>query len=217
VKKKPSQKKMGGQDINLSKEDQAVWENTAQTLKPLRGAKARVLAKDRETGEPERLAVLRSAPPSDAERYALGSSRPLKSEGQFPAPQVTPKSSPRPVAFDRKAARRLKIGRADIEARIDLHGMRQQEAHSALTRFLLSSSAQGLRYVLVITGKGAPGRRTDDSGFGFGDREERGVLKRNVPQWLAEPALRKVVVSFGNAAPSHGGDGALYVHLRSRG
>ena len=70
--------------------------------------------------------------------------------------------------------------------------------------------------VLVITGKGAPSRRRDeddDYGVRFGE-QERGVLKRNVPRWLAEPELRSIVVSYTTAAIQHGGEGALYVHLR---
>jgi DNA-nicking Smr family endonuclease len=41
------------------------------------------------------------------------------------------------------------------------------------------------------------------------------VLKSNVPRWLAEPELRAIVTSYTTAAQNHGGDGALYVQLRS--
>jgi len=40
------------------------------------------------------------------------------------------------------------------------------------------------------------------------------VLKRNVPRWLDEPDLRPLVVSYTTAAIHHGGEGALYIHLR---
>jgi DNA-nicking Smr family endonuclease len=70
--------------------------------------------------------------------------------------------------------------------------------------------------VLVITGKG----RTEDDPtrpFDMADEKRgRGVLKRNVPRWLAEPALAPFVVSCATASPRHGGEGALYVHLRRR-
>lgn len=131
--------------------------------------------------------------------------------------------------FDRKAARRIRSGRTEIEARIDLHGMRQSEAHSALRSFLHGCHARGVRWVLVITGKGRPSRAWeadhDDTASGArrgrDDRpswhdDERGVLKRNVPRWLAEPDLRSIVVSYTTASPPHGGEGALYVHLRAR-
>lgn len=131
--------------------------------------------------------------------------------------------------FDRKAARRIRSGRIEIEARIDLHGMRQSEAHSALRSFLHGCHARGVRWVLVITGKGRPSRAWEPGHDeaapsvrrGRDDRpswhdDERGVLKRNVPRWLAEPDLRSIVVSYTTASPPHGGEGALYVHLRAR-
>ena len=56
--------------------------------------------------------------------------------------------------------------------------------------------------MLVITGKGG------------GRDGERGVLKRQVPLWLALPEFRALVVGFGDAAIGHGGEGALYVRVR---
>jgi DNA-nicking Smr family endonuclease len=69
--------------------------------------------------------------------------------------------------------------------------------------------------VLVITGKGAPQRTAHDEKL---EREgvERGVLRRNVPRWLAEPELAPIVIGFTTAAIKHGGEGALYVHLRKK-
>jgi DNA-nicking Smr family endonuclease len=118
--------------------------------------------------------------------------------------------------FDRRKARKLAAGREAIDARIDLHGMRQSEAHAALRSFLLGCHADGRRNVLVITGKGGPAQDCDVERPFAMDTRERGVLRRNVPQWLAEPELRAIVVSFRDAARGHGGAGALYVHLRAR-
>jgi DNA-nicking Smr family endonuclease len=89
--------------------------------------------------------------------------------------------------------------------------MRQNEAYAALRRFLLASSIRGDRTVLVITGKG---RRVDLERTRDYMAEERGVLRRLVPQWMAEPELRGIVVSYTTAGPRHGGDGALYVRIR---
>jgi DNA-nicking Smr family endonuclease len=94
--------------------------------------------------------------------------------------------------------------------------MRQSEAHTALRSFLLSCYAKGRRNVLVITGKGGASRGEDPAPSSFMDTRERGVLKRNVPHWLAEPELRAIVVSYREAAQPHGGGGALYIHLRTR-
>lgn len=76
----------------------------------------------------------------------------------------------------------------------------------ALLRFLRSIQAKGGKLVLVITGKGVRG-----SGH-----PERGVLRRQVPLWLALPEFRDLVVGFDKAAIGHGGEGALYVRLRKR-
>jgi DNA-nicking Smr family endonuclease len=97
--------------------------------------------------------------------------------------------------------KRLRRGRIKIEARLDLHGLRQKEAHAALNRFLSAAEARGLRLLLVITGKG----RGLDS-----------TLKRLVPLWLAEGSNRTRVAFVSEAAPHDGGAGALYVYLARR-
>jgi DNA-nicking Smr family endonuclease len=83
--------------------------------------------------------------------------------------------------------------------------MTQREAHDALLRFLRSAQDRGVTLVLVITGKGKAGAESPG---------ERGVLKRQVPQWLRLPAVRDLVVGFEPAHITHGGEGALYVRLR---
>jgi DNA-nicking Smr family endonuclease len=128
-----------------------------------------------------------------------------------------PPAAPPLSDLDRRKARKVGTGKVEIEGRIDLHGMRQAEAHAALRRFLLRGYAEGRRWVLVITGKGAPLRRCeDDAGLVSVRDDERGVLKRNVPRWLDEPELRAIVIGFTAAAIRHGGEGALYVQLRRR-
>ena len=91
--------------------------------------------------------------------------------------------------------------------------MTQARAHAALRHFVQSCHSNGCRTVLVITGKG--GSPLERGAF-RDDGSERGVLKRNVPRWLTEPDIAPLVVSFTTAAQRHGGDGALYVHLRGR-
>lgn len=100
---------------------------------------------------------------------------------------------------DRRTADRFRKGRMGVERRIDLHGMTQDQAHSALTRFIETSSFEGLRCVLVITGKGMRGE---------------GVLRRMVPRWLNDTRLRQRILSFSHAQIPDGGDGALYVLLK---
>lgn len=70
--------------------------------------------------------------------------------------------------------------------------------------------------VLVITGKGREADEDRHAPFDMFQERDRGVLRRNVPRWLAEPELRSIVVGYTSAHVKHGGDGAFYVQLRNR-
>ena len=131
-----------------------------------------------------------------------------------PAPKP---ARPAPLAeFDRRAVRQVASGKVAIDARLDLHGMRQRDARMELHAFLRAAQARALKTVLVVTGKGDPAVERDHLAAAFG-KTQRGVLRRSVPQWLEEPELRSVVLSYTSAGTRHGGDGALYVQLRKSG
>ncbi|MEZ5854315.1 MAG: Smr/MutS family protein [Hyphomicrobiaceae bacterium] len=132
-----------------------------------------------------------------------------------PRPPV-PAPSTSPTNFDRRHSRRIATGRIEIEARLDLHGLTQAEAHARLASFLARAAAGGLKIVLIITGKGGSWRRDDTGLRRRNEGTETGILRQNVPRWLAEPALKAIVSNFGPAARHHGGDGAFYVQLRRR-
>jgi DNA-nicking Smr family endonuclease len=135
------------------------------------------------------------------------------SRGTDPGRPASPAKSPPPLArYNERERRKLSRDAELIDARLDLHGMRQREAHGALRRFLLACHSRGDRHVLVITGKGAPAETGIARHFTASD--ERGVLRRLVPQWLADADLRSLVVSYAAASARHGGEGALYVRLR---
>ncbi len=192
---------------HLSAEERALWEHAARDLEPLKIKKPRVHGAD--AGDADTPARPQPAPEKPAARRAPPHPPPV--------PKPKPAAPPPLAALDRRKARHIGSGRVEVEARIDLHGMRQNEAHRALHRFLVHAHADGRRWVLVITGKGGPRRRGSESDDeGYGGEEERGVLRRNVPRWLAEPELRAIVVGFTGAAIRHGGEGALYVQLRRR-
>jgi len=185
-----------------------LWSSVARTLEPVR-AKARVSKAAEMDAQPERPPGL-PPPTVEAEPAPPLHAPPAPATGR-PSRATSP-----PLAdFDRRQAKRIAAGRIEIEARIDLHGMRASEAHHALRGFILRCYAQGKRSLLVITGKGTASDLRDRP-FDLDDRRERGVLKRHVPLWLAEPDMRAVVVSFTTAHARHGGEGALYVQLRSR-
>lgn len=214
MKKGPRQP--GGREL-LSEEDRSLWRFATRSLQPLRG-KARVHAAIEDGGS----AAPHRAPLSHPQ--LKHTTRVVEGVIQSPPkphpllPRGEPAKRPPPLAdLDRRLARRLRSGKVEIEARIDLHGLRQDEAHAALRSFLFSAHAKGLRSVLVITGKGvSTGRSAGQRISDFFGEPERGVLRRNVPHWLSEPDLRAIIVSYTGAAPQHGGEGAIYVQLRSR-
>ncbi|MEX0301762.1 MAG: Smr/MutS family protein [Leisingera sp.] len=123
-------------------------------------------------------------------------------------PSIARSLSSDPVKMDEKSFRRMKRGKIRPEGKLDLHGMRIDSAHPALTRFILSAQASGKRLVLVVTGKG---KHRDEPGP---IPVPRGVLRHKVPQWLALPPLAQAVLQVTPAHVSHGGEGAYYVYLR---
>lgn len=124
------------------------------------------------------------------------------------APGIGQQLAEAPLRMDRKAFTRMNRGKLAPEARIDLHGLTLSAAHPELIRFILQSQAQGLRLVLVITGKGRSG--PDDGPI----PQRPGVLKHQVPHWLATPPLAGAVLQVTEAHRRHGGSGAYYVYLR---
>ncbi len=198
----------------LSEEDLLLWQHMARSLRPFHGRDRRIVPG--RFDEP-------GFTPHASQPTAAPSDVPLRDGDATPKISASSRGSkldraaPSLAKFDTRKARKIKAGRIDIEARLDLHGMRQAEAHGALRSFLLRSQARKLKWVMVITGKGTFARDGDNSNPLGGDwgAPPRGVLRRNVPIWLSEPDLRTVVVSYTPAAVHHGGDGALYIQMRS--
>ena len=188
----------------MSAEDEALWRAVTATIKPLEKRPRAPLVEIRDTAKE----TIKPATRKPATKAAVPRPPP-------PAAPKPPAKSPPPAPFEVKRAKRLRRGALEIEDRLDLHGMRQAEAHRALRSFLLSAHARGLRHVKVVTGKGRSNEQ-DDRPFDLHASDRPGVLKRLVPSWLSESDLAAVVVSFTGAGKQHGGEGALYVHLRRK-
>ncbi len=169
----------------LSEEERDLWESVAKQVKPLRKK-------------------TRPAKPLNSAPEVHGDLRPAAQRPVASAPVAKPKPVPPLMPLGRRERSKLSRGRNEIDARIDLHGMTQLRAHRALLSFLQRAHADGATFVLVITGKGKVG----------GTEEERGVLRRQVPNWLSLPEFRALVVGFEEAHIGHGGEGALYVRIR---
>jgi DNA-nicking Smr family endonuclease len=183
---------------NLTAEELALWRQAMSNTKPLPGRDADESLED----------LPLKAPLPSQFREAV---RSLPSAPGTSHPPAARAPKPSSGGLDAAAKRRLRRGRIEVEGRVDLHGMRRAEAHSALAHYLAESQAAGRRCILVITGKG--GRTT---GAGEGDFVTRGdgVLRQQVPQWLRQEPSSSRIFAVEQAHPRHGGAGALYVFLR---
>ena len=164
-------------------DDQALWDQVTAGVKPLAGARKVAIA------------VSRNRTPSTLQGDRAA-------EKPIPKPAAR---TPGDQEVDRRTDRKLKRGQYPVDFTLDLHGLTQAAAHDKLLATLRRSHAQGLRCVLVITGKGRGARG-----------EGQGVLRRKVPEWLSDGALHSIVLRFHAAQPEHGGGGALYVLLRRK-
>jgi DNA-nicking Smr family endonuclease len=136
-------------------------------------------------------------PEKPAERIVAAAHLPVEALRPKPRPHL---AAP-PEAIEPGRKRRIAREREPIAARLDLHGYDQDRARAALHAFVARAHEDGARAVLVITGKGARGD---------------GVLRRHVPEWLAESPSRAAVAGISHAERHHGGEGALYVALKRK-
>ncbi|MAK63834.1 MAG: DNA mismatch repair protein MutS [Maricaulis sp.] len=184
-------------------EEKALWKKVARSVTPLSPERMEDLERD----EPKRADTVRPDPPVQDDRLIrTRMPRPHK-------PQAAAIHHPS-VPHDRSAEKRVRRGRLDIDARIDLHGLTQAQALSSLRHFIAMAYCSGYRTVLVITGKGYKAREREADPWDYPD--EPGVLRRKLPEWLGSPEFRQQVSGCAPAHIRHGGSGAYYVTLRVR-
>ncbi|MET4635514.1 Smr/MutS family protein [Kaistia defluvii] len=181
---------------SLSGEERTLWATVARTVAPLR---------PEDTVPPPPPPVVETPPSVSV--AAKGTGTPAKS-GKLG--KAVPPPPPPLHPIERRTLTRVARGTIEIDGRIDLHGLTQLDAHDRLRGFLHDAQSRGSKLVIVITGKGKVGA---EDPYGM---NERGILRRRVPQWLAEPGLRNIVIGFEEAHRSHGGGGALYVRIRKK-
>lgn len=183
----------------LSDDERALWDEVTKSIRRAATTAALpVVPTPNDPGTDE-------TPPPPVSRRAAGRRPAPPPPAAPPLPSVIPEMTHGAApGMDRRTQQRLRRGKVDIEARLDLHGHTQMDAHRALESFLSACFHAERRTVLVITGKGSrlEGRT--------------GVLKAAVPQWLNESPMRQWVTGFSYAAPKDGGDGALYIRIKRR-
>jgi DNA-nicking Smr family endonuclease len=160
----------------LTPEEVQLWDRVAAAVKPRRGKSAPATP---------------TTPPAPKV--------PAQARLAKTPPPALPKSSP---LADRSGEKRVRRGKLDIGATLDLHGHTQVTAETALARFIAAASNRGDRTIIVVTGVGRGGH---------------GVLKQRLPDWLSAPGLAALVSGYAPAHRVHGGAGAFYVFLRVRG
>lgn len=175
---------------DLSADERILWSKVARSTRALPGRLEDLQAFEQAL---EELAAATTA--ATAEQTRGTEAAPSESQST-----VSRKPSGHHHPLEKPVKRKLSRGHITLDARIDLHGLIQSEAHGMLLGFLIRAHDRGLRHVLVITGKG--------SSMG-----SDGALKRAVPLWFSKAEFRYLISSYEPAAQKHGGDGALYVRL----
>lgn len=177
----------------LGREDFQLWKDFTHDIEPLEEP-------DWETQE----RLLRAAPQQKKTQVATVETTPTQrtAEKQTVQPSL-PEQAPQ---LDARTEARLRRGQMPVEARLDLHGCTQDEAHRKLNEFVTGAQARGKRCVLVITGKGLSRGKDDERTIG--------VLRQKLPLWISMPPLRAIVLKSYPAAARDGGTGAWYLYLK---
>lgn len=163
---------------DLTVEEKKLWRRVATTLKTRRPLPVETEDIGEEPEPPKRAA-------------------PRVAAKVTPAPAARPKMAPPPQ--NRGNEKRVRRGKLEIGASLDLHGHTQESGRAALVRFIRAAQARGDSTIIVITGVGRGGE---------------GVLKRRFPEWIAERDIRAFITGFAPAHRAHGGAGAFYVFIK---
>ena len=180
----------------LDPDELALWQRVVSTVKPLAGR----------TSKPRKAETERAVEPPPVV--------PRSQRGRVPPPRVpaaTPVTQQKPLAdsLDGGWDRRLRRGAAQPEWTIDLHGHTLDSAQRLLDRVLDQAITEGVRVLLIITGK--PPRQEERNWDGA---PRRGLIRASIGTWLQSSRHAARIAAVRNAHPRHGGAGALYLILR---
>jgi DNA-nicking Smr family endonuclease len=205
-------------DMAEGDDGERLWKKIAEGVKPLGQTKHKRHAKpvpsplERELPKRSSGGTGKIEPRAGGETPRLPIRAPAKKEGP---PPLVPGAL---AGLDRRSGDKLRKGQMPVEAKLDLHGMTQEGAHAAVTRFIENQHAAGKRCVLIVTGKGGAGDpfRPKQAPARFTFSGGRGILRDALPRWLNEPRLRAHIIAVQPASRAHGGAGAMYVLLKRK-
>ncbi|ARG99487.1 Smr/MutS family protein [Legionella micdadei] len=173
-------------DDSLSEEDKALFRKMMSDVKPLKkNDKISLVSTTAKNRKRESVTVTKTTTVYLSDYYA---------EEVQANTILSYTSSPLP----NKRLRELKTGKIPWQAKLDLHGLKPDDAKEALVKFIGQQFALAHRSLLIIHGKGS-------------HKGEAPVLKNLVNRWLTQFPQ---VLAFHSALARDGGEGALYVLLK---
>ncbi len=199
----PARRPPASPSLPMGDEDAQALARMLSGVTPL-GSKARRIPVSEQALPTSRIdarRALASAPAREEEERVHAHLRALVEGGRFEVEDDGRHVEGRRAGVPPEALRKLRRGLLPIDARLDLHGLRADEAQAALERFLEEKRARGERCVVVVHGKGghSPGGV--------------GILRGEISAWLSQGRASAHVSAFATALRDDGGEGAVYVLL----
>ena len=179
---------------DLSDDEKELWKEFSKSTEPL--------PHQNQKTAPGKKKLINSVNLKDEKKHYIGGKKNPAHVDKAPVSSV--------LSMDSKLHTKMRQGKIRPEAKLDLHGLNLSQAQPILTKFVLDAHGKGLRLILIITGKG---RNTEDHDI---IPKRKGILKANVPNWLAMEPLSSKILQITNAHVKHGGGGAFYVYLRKK-
>lgn len=196
-----------GRRRDLMPDEAKLWLRVARTVRPYGHRKPKLEAEDvPQVTAPVPTVIQKPAP--ELPHLALKRAKAARQVSVLPTQK--PESKAATLVSDASGHKKVRRGKLDIDATIDLHGYRQMDAQTALAGFLVRMRSNGARCVLVVTGKG----RAIEIGEDY-LTPQPGVIRRRLPEWLSGQGIREHVSGYASAHPRHGGSGAYYVLLKA--
>ncbi|AAV90258.1 Smr domain-containing protein [Zymomonas mobilis subsp. mobilis ZM4 = ATCC 31821] len=183
----------------LSSEELALWQKVAVTVTPLEPERYQSLADLLN----KNITPTAKAPPLSKLRKEIENRH-----RKIPPPPISPSPKKSSDTLDGSWDRKLSKGSVEPERSIDLHGYTMTSAYRVLESALSQAIRQGIRVLLIITGR--PPRRNEHGII------TRGLIRGAIGDWLNFSPYSSHIAAVRNAHPRHGGAGALYVILRRR-